>query len=59
MVEALEVLQTERKYVEAALLDREDPTPVFEQRMKARIARLNSACRTLSDKLVEAVEEME
>ncbi len=58
MIEALDVLQKERSYVEASLLDRENPPPGYERRAKDRIDRINRACRELSDRLVEAVEEM-
>ena len=58
MIEALDVLQKERGYVEAILLDCEDPTPELERKIRARIFRLNSACRELSSRLMDAVEEM-
>ena len=58
MIEALDALQRERGYVAATLLDRDDPTPEFEQRMQDRINRINRACTTLADQLIEAVEEM-
>lgn len=58
MVEALDVLQMERKHIESAILDNDDPTPEFELRMHDRLLRTNAACETLADKLIEAVEEM-
>ncbi len=56
MVETLGALQRERQHLEVALVESDDPA--FEMRMRARVDRLNKACATLADKLVEAVEEM-
>ncbi len=58
MIEALDVLQKERAYVEAILLDCEDPTPELVVSARNQIRRLNAACRELSTRLCEAVEEM-
>jgi hypothetical protein len=58
MIEALDVLQKERSYVEASLLDCESVTPEFEMNARSRITRIDDACHKLTDALVEAVEEM-
>ena len=58
MIEALDVLQKERGYVEAILLDCEDPTPELQRKARDQIRRLNSACLDLSSRLMDAVEEM-
>lgn len=58
VIEALHVLQKEREYAAASLLDTEDMTPEFEHRAKVRISTINRSCKKLTSKIIEAVEDM-
>ncbi len=55
MIEALNVLQKERGYVEASLMMY---APEATRQAQTRANRINKACQELTDRLVDAVEEM-
>lgn len=58
MIETLDCLQVERAFVEKLCDDIDDIDDERGEALRARINRIHKACETLTDKLIEAVDEL-